>query len=256
MVMSKSLTNTPFLSLIIPSYQQEKTIIKNLIQVKKALDQIRYDYEIIVVLDGIVDQSLTKIKKARIPKVNCLAYPKNQGKASALRLGIGQAKGEYVMFLDAGMEIDASSISMLIEHMKWYGGDIIVGSKRHPASQVNYPFMRKILSDGYFFLTKLLFNLKVRDTQAGIKIFRKKVIKDIYPRLLQKRFAGELEMLVVADLMGYKRIFEAPIKLDYTLSPVTSAATVKSILNILIDTAAIFYRKNILHYYGKKITGK
>jgi hypothetical protein len=59
-------------------------------------------------------------------------------------------------------------------------------------------------------------------------------------------------MLVAAETLGFSRIFEAPIKLNYRLGPVTSAATLKSIKGILIDTLAIFYRKNIIHHYHKK----
>lgn len=240
-----------FLSLIIPVFRQEKTIVKNIGQIALALNQIRYPYEIIVVIDGILDESLKRIKKAKIPHVKTLGYMKNQGKAYAIRLGMTKAKGDYVMFMDSGQEIDPNGISMLLEHMEWYKADIIVGSKRHPASYVNYPLMRKFLSYGYYFLVKFLFSIKIRDTQAGIKVFRKKTLEVILPRLMERQFAGDLEMLVAADTLGFSRIYEAPIKLDYNLGPVTSAATLHSIRGILIDTLAIFYRKNIIHHYHK-----
>lgn len=249
--MLRDKASSHFLSLIIPVYKQEKTIVENLKRIKTALDKIRYPHEIIVVVDGLVDRSLDKIKKANLVGVKTVCYLKNQGKSYAVRLGMSKARGDYIMFIDSGMEIDPNGISMLIEHMEWYDADIIVGSKRHLASQVNYPLKRKILSFGYYLLVKLLFGIRIRDTQAGIKIFKKKVLEKILPRLLEKKFAGDLEMLVVADLLGFKRIYEAPIKLDYTLSGVTSAATLKAVRGIFIDTLAIFYRKNILRYYQK-----
>ena len=246
------MTNTNhFLSLIVPVYRQEKTIVENLFQIKRVLDNIRYPHEIITVVDGILDESLKKIKQAKISGVKTLGYIKNQGKSHAVRLGMKKAKGDYIMFIDSGMEIDPNGISMLLEHMEWYEADIIVGSKRHPASMVKYSYIRKVLSYGYFFIVKLLFGISVHDTQAGIKIFRKPVLEKILPRLVEKRFAGDLEILVVAHSIGFKRIFEAPIKLDYSLSPITSSATIRSILGILQDTLAIFYRKNILNYYKK-----
>lgn len=238
-----------FLSLIVPVYKQERTIIHNLRQITNVVKKIRYDYEIIAVIDGMVDGSYTAIKEARIPHVKTIAYKKNQGKAWALRLGLSKAKGDYAMFLDSGLEIDPNGISMLLEHMEWYDADVIVGSKRHAASQVNYPLNRKILSYGYFFLVKMMFGIKVRDTQAGIKIFRKSVLEKILPRLLEKKFAGDLEMLIAARGMGFTRIFEAPIKLDYSISPLTSAATIHSITGIFVDTIALFYRTHILRYY-------
>lgn len=240
-----------FLSLIIPVYRQEKTIISNIKQILAVLKNIRYDYEIIVVVDGMVDSSFDKIRKAVLPKVKCFAYKENQGKSFAIRLGMSKARGDYVMFLDSGMEIDPNGISMLLEHMEWYDADVIVGSKRHPASYVRYSVIRKVLSLGYFMFVKLLFGIKVRDTQAGIKIYRKKVLEKVLPRLLEKKFAGDLETLVVAKQLGFDRIYEAPIKLDYGLSSLTSAATLKSILGIIIDTMAIFYRIHILHYYAR-----
>lgn len=240
-----------FLSLIIPVYRQEKTIVRNLKRTKSVLDKIRYYHEIIVVIDGVIDNSHQKIRQAKIPDIKSIVYLKNQGKAYAIRLGMKEAKGDYVMFMDSGMEIDPNGISMLLEHMQWYNADIIVGSKRHPASFVHYPLTRKILSYGYYYLVKVLFGIKVHDTQAGIKIFKKKVLEKILPRLVEKKFAGDLEMLVVAKTLGFKRIYEAPIRLDYNLGGLTSAATWKSIQGILMDTLAIYWRKNILKYYKR-----
>lgn len=245
-----SKTPPHFLSLIIPIYRQEKTIIQNIQSIKEALESIRYDHEIIAVFDGRVDASYTKVKLANIPKLKTLCYMKNQGKAHAIQLGMKKAVGDYIMFIDSGMEIDPNGISILLEHMEWYDADIVVGSKRHPDSQVIYSPARKFLSEGYYWIVKILFGIKVRDTQAGIKIFKKNVLGKILPRLVEKKFAGDLEMLVVADTMGFKRIFEAPVKLDYSLGPLTTAATFNSIWNILIDTLAIWYRKNLLRYYN------
>lgn len=240
-----------FLSLIVPAYKQEKSIVKNLQQLVDVLDVINYNYEVIVVIDGMIDDSLKKIKKAKIPNIKVLAYKENRGKSYAIRLGMSMTKGDYVMFLDSGMEIDPEGISMLLKHMEWYNADVIVGSKRHPASMVTYNWKRKILSFGYYYFVKIIFGINVTDTQAGIKVFKKKVLKRILPRLVEKRFAGDLEMLVVSKLLGFSKIFEAPIKLNYEFADISSAATLQSIWGIFLDTLAIFYRKNILKYYNK-----
>ena len=240
---------THFLSLIVPAYKKETTIVSNIRRLNKILDTIRYDYEIIVVVDGLHDATLNKLRRANLKNVKARAYIKNQGKSYAIRYGMKYAKGDYVMFIDAGDEIDPNGISMLLEHMEWYNADIIVGSKRHPASLVHYSPIRKVLSYGYHIFVKILFGIKVKDTQAGIKIFRKKVIEKVLPRLVEKRFTGDLEILVVAKELGFKRIFEAPIKLDYEFTGISSAATLESIWGIFWDTLAIFYRKNILKYY-------
>jgi glycosyltransferase involved in cell wall biosynthesis len=249
-IMMENISQIPKLSLIVPAYKQAATIVLNIKRLKKALDQTRYFYEIVVVIDGQVDETLQNLKKAKLPYVTCLSYKENQGKSFAVRLGMGHAKGDYIMFIDSGMEIDPNGISMLLEHMEWYDADVVVGSKRHPASHVKYTWQRKVLSYGYYYLVKLLFDIEVRDTQAGIKVFKKPLLKRILPRVVEKRFAGDLEMLVIAKQLGYTRIFEAPIKLNYSLSALTSAATRQAIWGIFVDTLAIFYRAKIVNYYA------
>jgi len=225
------------LSVIVPAYRQAKTIQKDIIRIEKVLRQIRYPYEMIVVVDGYGDGTYRSAKRLKSLHVKVMVYMKNQGKGHAVRLGMSEATGDYIAFIDSGMEIDPNGISMLLEHMEWYNADIIVGSKRHQASIVHYPFSRKVLSTGYQLIIKLMFQLSVRDTQAGI------------PRLLVKQYAFDLEMLAVARHLGFRRIYEAPIKLKYNFTDLTHASTLKIIVNILNDTLAVFYRLYILRYY-------
>lgn len=239
------------LSVIVPAYRQAKTICRDIKRIIKALQVIRYPFEIIVVADGYGDGTYRAAKKLRCPNVKVTVYMKNQGKGHAVRHGMRLSSGDYVAFIDAGMEIDPNGLSMLLEHMEWYNADIIVGSKRHPVSVVNYPKVRWLLSVGYQFLVWLLFRLKIRDTQAGLKIFKRKVLEKILPRLLVKQYAFDLEMLAVAYHLGFRRIFEAPIKLRYRFSDLTHASELRPIINIAIDTLAIYYRLNILHYYDR-----
>ncbi len=240
------------LSVIVPAFKQAKTIVRDIKRIDRILSQIRYPYEIIVVVDGYGDGTYKEAKKLRLSNIKVTVYMKNQGKGHAVRIGMTKATGDYIAFIDAGMEIDPNGISMLLEHLEWYNADIICGSKRHPASLVNYPMSRKILSLGYQLLVRLMFNLQIRDTQAGLKIFRKSVLEKILPRLLVKQYAFDLEILTVANRLGFKRIYEAPIKLNYNFSDLTHASTIRMIYKILVDTLAIFYRLHILRYYDKK----
>jgi len=238
------------LSVIVPAYKQEKTIFKDLQNIQRALEQIRWDYEIIVVVDGMVDKTYENARRIKSSKIKVVGYQTNKGKGYAVRYGMARAKGDLIAFIDAGMDLDPRGLAMALEHFCWYKADIIVGSKRHPVSQVDYPWQRKVISLGYQFLVRILFGLKVRDTQVGLKIFRRKVLEDVLPRLLVKRFAFDIEMLVVAYKLGYKRIYEAPIRLKWILSrSVVSKSLWKTLFNMLWDTLAVFYRLKILHYY-------
>jgi len=235
------------LSVIIPAYKQEKTIAKDLRRIRNVLEKVRYDYEMIVVVDGRVDKTFENAKKVKSSKIKVIGYNKNHGKGYAVRYGMVRAKGDPIAFIDAGMEIDPNGLSMLLEHFEWYNADIIVGSKRHPASKIDYPWQRKFLSWGYQMFCRILFGLNVRDTQAGMKFFRREVLEDVLPRLLVKQRAFDIELLSVAKRLGYKRIFEAPIEMDWGKG---GGIVVPSwIWSMLIDTLAVFYRLRILHYY-------
>jgi len=239
-----------FLSVVVPIYKQEKTIKKDLTRIDQVLAKTRFPYEIIAVIDGkTVDHSYQRAKRLKIPSLKVIGYQDNRGKGYAVRFGMARCRGDKIAFIDSGMDIDPNGISMILEHMEWYGADIIVGSKRHPASQVEYPLLRKIYSLGYQFLVRLLFGLKIRDTQAGLKVARREVLEKVLPRLLVKRFAFDVELLSVANYLGFRRIYEAPIKLDRERFDFSSTIRFQTILEMLTDTAAIFYRLRILRYY-------
>ncbi len=245
-----------FFSLVVPVFKQEKTIVKNLTSLDKVLSQSLTSYEIIVVVDGFEDDTFTKAKKIVNKKLKVFGYQTNQGKGYAVKYGVSKAKGDVVGFIDAGMDIDPNGISMLLNHMIWYNADIIVGSKLHPVSQVNYPILRKFFSWGYRLFTHAIFGFKVKDTQVGIKIFKRKVAKNVFKKLLVKHFAFDIELLAVAYALGYKRIYEAPIKLsfnnDSSIPSLKSFKFWKIILRILNDTFGIYYRIKISKYYIKK----
>lgn len=238
------------LSIIIPAYRQEKTIKIDLENIEKTLKHglpQEYDYEIICVVDGFLDKTYQNAKRVKSKNVKVVGYKKNNGKGNAVRFGMKQAKGDLISFLDAGMDISPKGIMMLMSHMDWYNADIIVGSKRHPVSRVNYPFLRHLLSIGYHFGVKILFGLPLTDTQSGIKIFKRKVVKEIVPRLLVKRYAMDIEMLAVAKYLGFDRIYEAPIEVKFDKR--NSNIKWSTIFKMFWDTMAVFYRLQILHYY-------
>lgn len=238
------------MSIIIPVYRQERTIQRNLRLIEAELSQLTVPYEVIVVIDGDEDGSKEEAKRVRSKNVSVVGYATNHGKGYAVRYGMAKSHGSIIGFLDAGGDIRAEGLSMMLEHFRWYNADIIVGSKRHPVSKVRYPLYRRMLSWGYQMLTRLLFGLNVRDTQVGLKLYRRVVLEDVLPRLLVKRFAFDIEILAVAWRLGYKRIYEAPVELEFSAaSTITSRSFWTIIYRMLWDTLAVFYRLKIVHYY-------
>lgn len=241
------------LSVVVPAYKQEKTIVEDIKNIAETLDSLTVTYEIIVVVDGMHDKTYSRALKLKSNKIKVLGYKNNQGKGHAVRYGMMHAKGDVIGFIDAGMDIHPVGFSMLLNHMQWYNADVIVGSKLHSASKVNYPFYRKILSWGYRLFTATLFGFKVRDTQVGLKFFKRAVILDVLPRLLVKTYAFDIEILAVAHALGYKRIFEAPVEIDFKsgTSTIASSKLWHIIFMMLWETVSVFYRLHIIKYYTK-----
>lgn len=240
------------LSVIVPAYKQEKVIVEDLKRIESVLRQIRYDYEIICVVDGRRDKTFENAKKVKSKKIRVISYQENRGKGYAVRYGMARTRGDLIAFIDAGMDIDPNGISMILEHMEWYDADVIVGSKRHPASEVYYPLPRRLLSLATQITVWTFFGLRVRDTQVGLKVFRRKVLERVLPRLLLKRFAFDIELLAVARHLGFTRIYEAPIKLSYKFVSTVRIFGRNGIWEAFADTLAVFYRLRVLHYYDDR----
>lgn len=240
------------LSVIVPAYKQEKTIAVDLQNIDSCLRSSGYSYEIICVVDGILDKTFQNARKVAGPRIKIIGYEQNRGKGYAVRYGMAKAKGDLVAFIDSGMDINPKGIPLLLEHMAWYDSDVIVGSIRHSASKADgYPFKRKIYSIGYHWFTRLLFGLKITDSQRGIKVFKRNVLEKVLPRMLVKKFAFDIEMLAVAHRLGFRKIHDGPVEMDMKRFGYSSIRY-STIISMLIDTLGIFYRLNFLHYYDNK----
>lgn len=238
------------LSVIIPAYNEEKIIQKTLKNVKEVVKKITSFYEIIVVDDGSNDRTFLKVVKIskRDPKIKAIKNPKNMGKGFAFKNGFFHSQGKLIVLIDADLEIPPNQIPYFLKLMKKFNADIIIGSKYHPLSKVNFPLKRRVLSKLYQLLIKILFNLKIRDTQTGLKVFKRNVLKKVLPKVLCKRYAFDLEILAIANYFNYK-IIEAPVKINWKREK--NRIKIKDILNIFVDTLAIFYRLKLIRYYQR-----
>ena len=240
----------PKISVVMPAYNEAEHIVKNLLETVEALSASGHDFEVIVVDDGSPDKTYleaAKLLSSHPELVRVVHYPVNQGKGNALMWGSRFAHGDLVAFLDADMDLHPSQLTTFFKIMDALKADVVIGSKRHHLSNVNYPMGRRIISAGYYALIKLMFGLPVKDTQTGIKLFRREVLERVFPRVLAKRFAFDIEVLSVAHRLGY-RIADAPVTLEFQRGAFGRIRTT-DIMHIMLDTLAIFYRMRILRYY-------
>jgi glycosyltransferase involved in cell wall biosynthesis len=240
----------PTLSVVAPAFNQAGTIYDSLGEIVARLRTLGIDHELIVVSDGSADATLAELARHRENGVRVLGYDRNLGKGYALRTGSAAARGEYVAWIDSDLDLDPLLVGDFLRRAVEGGLDVVAGSKRHPDSQVSYPTRRRVYSWLYQQLVGVLFDLDVRDTQVGMKLFRREVLEEVMPVVLVKRYAFDLEVLAVARRFGFERIAEAPIRLDYQFG--ASGVNWRAIVAALWDTAAVFYRLRLLRYYDRR----
>lgn len=238
------------LSILVPAHNEGPHIYGNIREIQRVFNEIGCQYELIITDDGSRDETYENAQKAAQGFSNVIVkrIHRNRGKGRALKYGFRFAKGNLVAFLDADLDLHPEQIQNLFKIMNKEKVDVVIGSKRHPESKLKYPWHRKVFSSGYFFLIKIMFGLPLKDTQTGIKLFKYEVLKKIFPKVLIKRYAFDLELLVNAHHLGYK-IVEAPVTLDYRRF--LSRIGLKDIYHMLWDTLAVFYRMYILKYYDR-----
>jgi glycosyltransferase involved in cell wall biosynthesis len=246
------------ISFIIPVYNKGTILFKTLSSLISQLAAKRMkNYEIIIVSDGSTDNSFAeavrfKTLNGKTDKIKIFHYHNNIGKGFALRFGFYKSVGDTVVFLDGDMDIDTTQVLTALKAFSAKKPDMIVASKYMAGSRGHYPWNRYVYSLILKFTIQSLFSLSVSDTQVGLKVFRRDVLTRIFPRLIIKRFAVDLELLVVAQMLGFTNIVEMPVIINHT-SANQSTVNIWAAKNFCQDIAAIFYRKNILHYYDQSV---
>lgn len=215
------MSQKPFLSIIIPAYNEEPNFKKGLIdEVPIYLDKQDYSYEVIIVDDGSSDNtaSLAEEFARKHDNIRVIKNP-HQGKAQTVKKGVEEASGELILFTDFDQATPISEVSKLLAFIPDY--DIVIGSRQLPgAKREKEPIHRHIMGLGFNMVVQLFTIRGIRDTQAGFKCFKGDVAKELFSALKVyskgKQVKGALvtafdvELLFLAKKRGYK-IKEVPI---------------------------------------------
>ncbi len=239
------------LSVIMPVYRLADTIEANLASVADCLAAGGIPFELVPVDDGSDDGTAVAISRAAAERpgvVRPVLLAKNAGKGNALREGFRAARGSHVLLLDGDLDIAPKMLPKFFESMVRNGSDVVVGSKRHPESNVQYPWHRRLASMVYYSLVRIFIGLPVTDTQTGMKLFRRQVLGEALDRMLVKTYAFDLELLAIACGRGAK-ISEAPVEIRFGQK--FGALKARTVRDMVHDTLAVFYRLKVLHYYAK-----
>lgn len=213
----------PYLSVVIPAYNEEQNIKKGAAQkVFSYLKDQDYAWEVIFVDDGSVDKT-ARLLSDFVEKDRRMRFIQNphQGKAATVTTGVLSAKGDIVLFSDMD---GATPISEVEKFLSWFdrGFDVVIGSR---SGRAGAPLVRKLMAWGFIFLRTMVLRLPFKDTQTGFKAFSGKVAASVFKKLrifgrgrvikgAAVKAGFDLEVLYVARKLGFK-IKEVPVAWHY-----------------------------------------
>ncbi len=194
------------LSVIIPVYNEEKTILSILNKVQ-ALDIIKK--EIIIVNDGSNDNTKNILEKIKNKNVKIFHHIKNQGKGAAIRTGITKTTGDIIIIQDADLEYDPTDYGKLLSPMINKGASVVYGTRMLSLSKKDMQTMHYFGNRFLTFITNVLYGSKISDMETCYKVFKSEVIKNINLRATGFDFEPE----ITAKLLKKEyKIYEVPIK--------------------------------------------
>ncbi|MBN2183212.1 MAG: glycosyltransferase [Sedimentisphaerales bacterium] len=234
------------LSIVIPAYDESRKIAGDIKAAADFLATHKLVGEIIVVDDGSKDKTAETAENVKVSHhVKVIRYEQHRGKGYAVRKGIEQTKGEYVMFVDSGLCVPYDDTLRGLELLKSNSCDIAHGSRKMPGCRIEkaQSLYRRICSKifHWFVIHDLKIPPELTDTQCGFKIYKGEVARHLYGQCITDGFMFDIEIIILAQKEGY-RIKEFPIDWtcdrDSRLSPTRSSRRVLSELTTIKRTMA------------------
>ncbi len=231
----------PFLSIIIPAYNEQQRLPATLEAVWNYLRARRPGgFEILVVDDGSQDSTARvaeQFSRGR-PEVRLLQNPGNRGKGYSVRHGMLEAQGEWALFTDADLSAPIQELDKLLEAARREQAAVAIGSRALDRSliRVRQPRPREWAGRIFNRLVRLVVGLPFRDTQCGFKLFRRDAARAVFSRQQIERFGFDVEVLFLAEKLGFKTI-EVPVRWDHAEG--TRVSMWRDSVNMFLDLVRV-----------------
>ena len=200
------------ISIIVPAYNEKNRLMeftKSLIEYSRKNFE---DYEIIFVDDGSKYNTLDIMKNLKTASkssknIRIISYKQNQGKGHAVKIGVLEAKGDKILFIDADGSIAPEEIPKMIEKLDKY--DVVIGDRYSKESNIEQPHHRVLTGTVFSVIANIIFPINTVDTLCGFKGFRREAARKIFSRLISNRWVFDVEVIYRAQKMKYK-IYKMP----------------------------------------------
>ena len=201
----------PFVSIIIPAWNEERRMPASLQRVAAFVEEQSYPIEIIVVDDGSQDATPDIVEgfAQQYPFITLIRNPHGR-KGAAVRAGIARGQGEYLVISDTDLSVPIEELSKFLPPAL-DGYDVAIASREVPGAQrIDEPYYRHLMGRVYNLLVRLLVVPGIQDTQCGFKAFRREVARDVFAYHTIDGWGFDVEILFIARRLSY-RVVEVPV---------------------------------------------
>lgn len=194
----------PFLSIVIPVFNEDRRI-HNLVTISKYLKGSHFTSELIIVNDGSIDETLNKLKNFKKKlKLRIISYKKNKGKGYAIKKGVLDANGQFILFCDVDLSTPIEELDKFLPFIR--SADILIATRRIKGSKIitRQSFFRENSGRAFTLLSRLMLNLSISDFTCGFKLFSCKSAREIFSRLTIDRWGFDSESLFISKKRGFQ----------------------------------------------------
>jgi dolichyl-phosphate beta-glucosyltransferase len=206
-------TEPPYLSLIIPAYNEALRLAPSLARILEYLSAQSYTWEIVIVDDGSSDGTADVARRLLEDKADyrLLRNEPNRGKAMSVKRGLLEGRGEYLLFSDADLSTPIEEAAKLLAELE-AGADIAIASRQLPESRltVHQPWYREVAGKMFGWLNQAVLLPGIPDSQCGFKAFRREVAHAVLEHQKVTGWVFDAELLYIARKLGYK-IAQVPV---------------------------------------------
>jgi glycosyltransferase involved in cell wall biosynthesis len=233
----------PYLSIVIPAYNEALRVGGTLEKVREYLQTRNYETELILVDDGSSDETPEILEEARhhFSAMRVFRNEPNRGKGYSIRRGVLEARGKLVLFTDADLSAPIEEANKLIAAVETENADAAVGSRalERRLIGVRQPFYREFSGRVFNVLVRAFTGLKIRDTQCGLKIFRRDSTQRAFKLQHVSGFGFDPELLFLIQRLGGK-VVEVPVR--WNDNPATKVHFLRDSTRMFLDLALLRWR--------------
>jgi dolichyl-phosphate beta-glucosyltransferase len=232
---------SPFLSIVLPAFHEARRLPPTLQRLAEFCEGLAFPYEVLVVVERGSDGTLEIAAEfaARQAHFQAIDNQVKRGKGYAVRSGMLRAKGAHIFYMDADLSVPLADVSKFLAHFAAHPEiDVLIGNRQHARSQITLAqsWLRRSMGVTFNRVLRLCGVAPLHDTQCGFKAFRHAPAQAIFSRQKLDGFAFDVEVLLLAERLGYK-IEDLPV--EWINSPESRVRMVRDSLQMLRDSLRV-----------------